>query len=130
MLTTGDVAKMVQVSTRTIDNYLAKGLIPRPARAGRAYVWTPEDVQRLREVLKARGEHKPSTQRFVINHGRNNNSFGNDKPTDYFSDEHRRRFSYPLPWLRRTGPGVFDWSQHKEWAEFCARCAGRAEKQQ
>lgn len=38
-----EIAKMLRVTTRTIENYVNKGLLPAPVRIGGRPLW-PEDI--------------------------------------------------------------------------------------
>jgi DNA-binding transcriptional MerR regulator len=54
-----EVADLIGVSTQTIYNWLRKNRIPEPKRhpVTKYRQWTPQDVQRIRQIVT---EEKPS----------------------------------------------------------------------
>jgi excisionase family DNA binding protein len=52
LLTTADVAALLQVSAQTIRKWVSQGTFPKPVRMGRKVRW---DAETVRRALAARG---------------------------------------------------------------------------
>ena len=47
LLTRNDLAKVLQLSARTIGRLIVAGQLPAPIRVGKSYRWRPEEIKIL-----------------------------------------------------------------------------------
>lgn len=55
MKTTTEVRRELRLAEYVVENLIRQRAIPEPSKLGGRRVWTPDEVENLRDVLRGRG---------------------------------------------------------------------------